>query len=283
MNTSGPGSDARSSEHRSGATRLWLLVVLVAALLPSFGLLSALTLVVVTNSLDPAFELGVSDTFLSGLLVASSGVLAGLFGGVLAKVRGWVLVVPAMAGLIVGLAMFLTIAASGSGERFDNHFGLLAMVWTGQAAAIVLATRLAGYMLTGAVGVLIVVGIGAAAAIQAIPERPAEVLLTLEDYTFDDPPGGECWGTGELSKVVKGSRVLLLELPEAVGHASEVGSVVLPAGTEGEGGCVFELGNPLGRTAVEYGNIDFQLESDPHAVGVAMSVEGHRVIIKMGD
>jgi hypothetical protein len=46
---------------------------------------------------------------------------------------------------------------------------------------------------------------------------------------------------------------------------------------------VFELGNPLGRTAVEYGNIDFQLESDPHVAGVGMSVEDHRVIITMRD
>lgn len=166
MSTSQPDSDVKGSEGRSGATRLWLLVVLVAVLLPSFGLLSALALVIVTNSLDPAFELGVSDTFMNGLLVASSGVLAGVFGGLLAKTRGWSLVSPPMAGLFVGLGIFLTIAASGSGERFDNHFGLLATVWIGQGAGIVLATRFAGLTLAGAVGVLVVVGIGVAAVIQ---------------------------------------------------------------------------------------------------------------------
>lgn len=283
MTTSQPDSDVKSSQSRSGATRLWLLVVVVAALLPSLGLLSALALVIVTNSLDPAFALGVSDAFMNGLLVASSGLLTGLFAALLVKCRGWVLVVPPMAGLFVGLGIFLAIAASGSGERFDNHLGLLATVWIGQAAAIILATRVAGLTLAGAVGVLVVVGVGVAAVIQAIPETPAEVLLILEDYTYDDPPGRECWGTGEFSQVVEGSRMLLLESSEALsGRPTEVGAVVLPAGTEGEGGCVFELGNPLGGTAVEYANIDFHHESDPNA-GIGMSVEGNHVIITLGD
>jgi hypothetical protein len=279
-----PGSDAQSSLRRSSNVRLWLLVVLVAVLVPVFSLLSTIAVAFVTNSLDPASQLGVSDTFLNAVLFAWSGLLAGLFAGLLARMRGWALVAPPMAGLIVGLAIYSTFVVFESPQVFNNRFGTFATVWIGQVVAIVLATRLAGYVLAGAVGVLVVVGIGAVAAIQAVSERPAEVLLVLQDYTSDEP-AGECRGVagevgaGEL-QIAEGSRMLLLELSDS-GSSSEVGSVVLPAGTEGERGCVFELGDLLGRSRAEYENTFLALESDPW-VQSGTSFEGGRVIFTMG-
>lgn len=272
---------ADGRKHDERGTQLWLLALLVVALLPSFSILSALALVVVTNNLDPAFALGVSDNILNGLIIAASGVLTGLFAGGVAKGRGWKLVLPPVAALVIGLAIYSAFVVFGMGEEVDNDFGALATLWLGQATGIVLATRFAGYILAAAVGGLVVLGLGAATVVQALPEAPAEVLLILEDYTYDDPPSEECWGSGELSGVVEGSRILLLEEPETSGFPTEVGSVVLPAGTERESGCVFELGNPLGGTPDEYGNIDFHPESDP-GVGYSVSIEDQRVVIRMG-
>lgn len=142
MDRSESDTDAASHKEDGGRRPLWQLVVLVAVLLPSFVILSNVALLVATGSLDVAHGLGVSDGFLNGLLVASSGVLAGLFGGGVAGIRGWKMLVPGFAGGVVGLAIFLPIAASGYGELLDNHLGLLVTLWIGQTAAIVLATRL---------------------------------------------------------------------------------------------------------------------------------------------
>lgn len=136
-----PGSGVQNSKRRRGGIRLWLLVVLVAVLLPVFALLLNVALALVTNSLDPASQLGISDTFLNAVFFAWSGLLAGFFAGLLANMRGWTLLVPPMAGLIVGLAILLTFAVFESPQVFNNRFGTFATVWIGQVVAIVLATR----------------------------------------------------------------------------------------------------------------------------------------------
>ena len=142
-------------------------------------------------------------------------------------------------------------------------------------------SRSSGNTLVGVVGGLMLAGIGVAAAavIQAIPEPPAEVMLVLEDYTVDRSTG-ECSGAGELSHVVEGSQILVLELPEISGRPQEIDSLVLGAGTEGREGCVFELGSPLGLPVAGYENIDFHPVSDPN-VPKSVVFEGDRVIVKL--
>jgi hypothetical protein len=112
-------------------------------------------------------------------------------------------------------------------------------------------------LLAGVVVAVMVLGIAAAGGIQALPAAPAEVLLVLDVYTVEDTTTGECSGAGELAGVIEGSEVLLLDFSEASGRPTEVGSVVLPGGFEGGGGCMFELGNPLGLPVAGYETIDF--------------------------
>ena len=152
----------------------------------------------------------------------------------------------------------------------------MVILWIGLSASLFLATRLTGYALVGAATTAVVVGIGVGAVLQAVPEPTTEVVLILADYTVDETTGG-CSGSGELSEVVEGSRILLIEFA----NGTEVGSLVLPTGTEENTGCVFELGDPLGLSPTEYFEIDFAPESDPN-VTTGTNLEGHRVIITMG-
>ncbi len=101
------------------------------------------------------------------------------------------------------------------------------------------------------------------------------MVLILADYTVDETTGG-CSGSGELSEVVEGSRILLIEFT----NGTEVGSLVLPTGTEENTGCVFELGDPLGLSPTDYFEIDFAPESG--SVAYSQHHEGHRVKITIG-
>ena len=78
---------------------------------------------------------------------------------------------------------------------------------------------------------------------------------------------------------MEGARILLIEF----GNGTEVGSLVLPTGTEENTGCVFELGDPLGLSPSEYGEmIGLVPESGDPNVAISTNLEGHRVIITMG-
>ena len=78
---------------------------------------------------------------------------------------------------------------------------------------------------------------------------------------------------------MEGSRILLIEFA----NGTEVGSLVLPTGTEENTGCVFELGDPLGLSPSEYGEmIGLVPESGDPNVARSTNLEGHRVIITMG-
>lgn len=255
------------------------LMIVAVVLLPSSVILVAWSLILLTNNLDVAFALGVSDALLNGLMIAASGLITGFVVALVAGGRGWRLVGPPVAGLFVGVGIYLGFAAFEPGEVLEvGSLGLIT-IGMGQAIAIVASTRITSFYLIGVVGAVILLGVGAAGLIQAIPEAPAEVLLVLDVYTVDDTTG-ECSGADELAGVVEGSEVLLLDYSEASGRPTEVGSVILPEGFEGGGGCMFELGNPLSRPVAGYESIDFLPESDP-GVPYGMSIEGNRVIVNL--
>jgi hypothetical protein len=255
------------------------LFVLTAVLLPSSSFLIAWALIVVTNNLDVAHALGISDVLVTGLVIAGSGLVTGLVVALVSSLAGWKRLSPPVAGLVVGLGIYLGFVAFEPREIVEIGGLALITIGVGQASAIVASTRLTGLALVAVVPSIVVLGIGAAGFIQAIPAAPAEVLLVLDVYTVDETTG-VCSGVEELAGVVEGSSVSLLELPEVSGRTTQVGSVVLPEGFEGDGGCMFELGNPLGRPAAGYDNIDFLPESDP-GVPYGIRIEGNRVIVNL--
>ena len=111
---------------------------------------------------------------------------------------------------------------------------------------------------------------------------PVEMYLTLASYNVDEATG-QCSGSGELSGVIEGSRVLVVD--DLSGE--EVESIVLPAGTEitrdtdpaflfstgQDGFCLFIDG-------LEVDHFDFRLvpESDPN-VGVSGYRTGQRLVV----
>jgi hypothetical protein len=282
MTNSEPESNPpRQSAPQSPTTGIPLpLQLLVAAvLLPASAFLISWSLIIITNNLDVAYALGVSDNLVSGLVIGGSGLITGLVVALVSNRRAWGLVLPPAAGLMAGVAIYLGFVVFESGETVEiDGLGLIT-IGLGQVIAIVAATRLAGVTLAGVFVAIMAVGVGAAGLIQAIPEDPAEVVLVLDVYTVDETTG-TCSGAEELAGVVEGSDVLLLELPQVSGRSSEVGSVVLPEGFEEGGGCLFDLGNPLGVSARGYENIDFLPESDP-GVPYSISLEGNQVIVNL--
>jgi hypothetical protein len=254
-------------------------LVTAAVLLPASGFLVAWSLIIFANNLDVAYALGVSDTLVTGLVVGGGGLIAGLVVALVSRRRGWALVAPSMAGLIVGVAIYLGFVVFERGEILETDASALITIGLGQLIAIVAATRIALWPLAGLCVALMAVGIGAAGVIQAIPEPPAEVLLVLDVYTVDETTG-ECSGAEELAGVVEGSEVLLLELPEVSGRPSELGSIVLTEGIETGRGCVFDLGDPLGAPAGGYENFDLLPESDP-GVPYSIRIEGNQVIVNL--
>lgn len=63
---------------------------------------------------DLAYGLRVSEEAASAILFTVGGVLAGLVVGLLARIRGWRLVVPSLAGAIAGLAVFFGLLVQGT-------------------------------------------------------------------------------------------------------------------------------------------------------------------------
>ncbi len=121
-----------------------------------------------------------------------------------------------------------------------------------------------------------------------IPELrslPVEMFLVVADYIVDEGTG-ECAGSGELSGVVEGSRVSVID--DLSGD--EVESIVLPAGRE-----ITRAADPaflftsdrdalcLFIDGLEVDHFDFSLfpESDPN-VGVSGTRSGQRVVVLYG-
>jgi len=282
MSTSEPGPNLRprpDPELSTAGVSVLRLLGAAAVLLPLSMFLVGWALIVVTNNLDVAYALGVSDTLVTWFIVASSGMATGLVVARVAGLRGWKLLAPPVAALIVGVGIYLSFAAFETGEVVDAGNLDLITVGIGQVIAIVVATRIAIGLLLGVVVAILAFGIGSARYIQAIPEAPAEVLLVLDVYSVDEDTG-ECSGADELARVVEGSEVSLTEYHDVSGPPTEVGTVVLSEGFESGGECVFELGNPLGRPAAGYENIDVQPEADL-GVPYSQSLQGNRVTVKL--
>lgn len=269
-------NDPPTAQSTRAGVSLPLQLVIAAVLLPASAFFVGWSLIIFANNLDVAFALGISDNLVLGLVIGGAGLITGLIVALLSKRRGWGLVAPPAAGLIVGVGIYLGFVAFEPGEVVEiNGLGLIT-IGLGQVIAIVGTTRLAPIPLAGAFIAVMAVGVGAAAVIQAIPEAPAEVLLVLDVYTVDETTG-TCSGAEELAGVVEGSEVLLLGTS---GRATEVGSVVLPEGFERGGGCMFDLGNPLGVPADGYENVDFLPESDP-GVPYGIIIQGNQVLVNL--
>lgn len=278
MTSSEPESNNQpAAQSTSAGISLPLQLVIAALLLPASAFFVGWFLIVFANNLDVAFALGISDNLVLGMVIGGAGLVTGLFVALLSKRRGWGLIAPPAAGLIVGVGIYVGFVAFEPGEVVEiNGLGLVT-IGLGQVIAIVATTRLAPIPLAGAFIAVMAVGVGAAAVIQAIPEAPTEVLLVLDVYTVDETTG-TCSGAEELAGVVEGSEVFLLGTS---GRPAEVGSVVLPEGFERGGGCMFDLEDPLGAPADGYENIDFLPESDPD-VPYGISIQGNQVIINLG-
>lgn len=282
VSTSGLEAESRPSTSpglsRAGASVVRQVVV-AALLLPFSAIVFVWALIMVTNNLDVAYALGVPDDFVTGLVVGVAGLVAGLGVVLVSRLRGWRLVGPPAAGLVVGVGICLGFVAFERGAPLELAGLALITIGTGQLIAIVAAARLTGPSLAGVLVGVVGLGVGSASLLQAIPPPPAEVLLILDVYQVEQSTG-ECSGAGELAGIGKGSEVVLLEAPESSGMPTELGFVVLPAGTENDGSCRFELGNPLNRPVDGYANIDFHPESDPN-VPYSIASEGNRVIVNL--
>lgn len=130
-------AEVKGSVRRTRPAPLWQLVLLVAALLPSVGVILIFATVAVTNSWDPAHELGVSDRFLTGVLVALCGVLSGLYAGLYAKAKGRRLVLSPLVGAAAGWIVYLIVAALDPDVSLGNRPEMLATVLIVQGLAIV--------------------------------------------------------------------------------------------------------------------------------------------------
>jgi hypothetical protein len=216
---------------------------------------AAFVLIVVTNSFDPADALGVSDTTVNGVLIAISGLLAGVAVGLIAGARRWQLLRPAIAAVIVGLAIILSLVVAG----IENSS--LPLVLLGQSAGILVATTLTGYTVLASLVGVAVAGVGIGLVLQPGPEPNAglSLVLTDEDYSVNLTTG-ECSGSDGFASIVEGSTASLVGTDDV----EALGPIVLAAGVEitrttetayllwngADTGCLFELGtDELGASA----------------------------------
>jgi hypothetical protein len=152
MTNSEPESNPpRQSAPQSPTTGIPLpLQLLVAAvLLPASAFLISWSLIIITNNLDVAYALGVSDNLVSGLVIGGSGLITGLVVALVSNRRAWGLVLPPAAGLMAGVAIYLGFVVFESGETVEIAGLGLITIGLGQVIAIVAATRLAGVALAG--------------------------------------------------------------------------------------------------------------------------------------
>ena len=228
------GANSANSRQTSGSDRrtYWAAAVSVVAP-PVMFIATGIGLLLVTNSLDPANTLGISDNLLNGFLIGLVGLLAGIVVGLVARMRGADLVLPPLVGLFVGVATYLAFVAFEAGEYVELYLDRLVILWIGLSVSLFLATRLTGYALAAGAVAAILVGVGIVVAVEALPEPPVEVFLVLNEYTVDETTG-ECSGSGALAGVVEGSRVSLIDSsgPIIDPSATPLESRVLPSGTE---------------------------------------------------
>lgn len=265
--------DGRQKEGSDGRPG-WVGVAVASLAFPILSLfVLAFTLIAATG--DPAVTLGISEALLNGVLVVLSGLLAGIGVGLINQRQGLALLVPAAAGLVVGLTIYSAFSGFGPNGEFDFSGVAQIVTWLGVSAAIFITTQLSGYALVGSVIAVGLVGVGAAALVQSLPEPPVELAVVLENGYEIDEAAATCWGVGELSELAEDTRLLLVNV-----NGEELGSVVLPVGSDDEG-CVFELGDPLGLSLSEYSGLHVTFESGEPMSG-GMSEDGNRVVFTTG-
>jgi hypothetical protein len=216
---------------------------------------AAFMLIAVTNSFDPAHALGVSDTTVNGILIAISGLLAGVTVGLIAGVRRWQLIRPALAAVFLGLAIMVGLVVAGV-----ESGGGPALVLLGQSAGILMATTLTGYTVLASLAGVIVAGIGIGLVFQPAPEPNADLSFVLAENYSVDPTTGACSGSDDYASIVEGSTASLA----GTNDVEALEPIVLGAGVEitqtsetayllwngADTGCLFELGtDELGASA----------------------------------
>lgn len=250
--------------------RSWVVVALASlAFPPIVAYVVAVVLIGVFG--DPQVALDVPSRVLDASVVAVVGALAGTGVGLIAQRRGVALVAPVAAGVVAGLGVNAAIYVSSGG---DGGFPSTQIITSlGISAAIFVATQLSGFAVVGAVAVVVIAGGGLVAFIQT---RPVEVVLVIEEYTVDESTG-ECSGVGEASVVAAGEQMVFVDTRTG----EEAAHIRLQAGREVGSGCHFELGDPLGLEAVEYGEFfSIDPESGELATGGSTNLEGNRVVIR---
>jgi hypothetical protein len=263
-------SDPRSQDVGG---RGWVGIAVASLAFPILSVfLLAFTFIAVLG--DPAVTLGISEALLNGVLVVLSGLLAGIMVGVIDQRRGLALLVPAVAGLVVGLTFYSAFSGFGRNGEFDFSGVAQIVTWLGVSAAIFITTQLSGYGMVGSVLAVSLVGAAAAVVVGSLPEAPVELVVVLESGYEIDEAAGTCWGVGELSELAEDTRLLLVNVN------GEMGSVVLPVGSDDEG-CVFELGDQLGLSPSEYSGLHVTFESGEPMSG-GMSEDGNRVVFTTG-
>jgi hypothetical protein len=249
-------SDDHDAEGAGRSRSWWIKVVAASLVAPALMILPAsVMLIVATNSLDVAHALGVSDTTVNGILIAIGGLLAGVTVGLIAGVRRWQLIRPALAAVIVGVAIMLGLVAAGA-----ENSSLPVFVLLGQSAGILIATTMTSYTALASLLVVVVAGIGVGLVLQPAPEPNAELSFVLAENYSVNSTTGECSGSNDFSGIVEGSTASLVGTDEV----EALGSLVLSAGVEitqtsetayllwngADTGCLFELGtDELGASA----------------------------------
>lgn len=273
--------------------RWWVKVSIASLVAPvAMSIVAAIGLIMAIQNLDPAHALGISEAAAGALLVVLGGLLAGVVVGLISGVVRRRLMVPALAGAIVGVAVFLGPMALGVEGRgadwpfFDEH---LWVVFAGQSGGIFLATSLTGLALSGAATAVALAGIALGFVLHPAPEPPAELFLLLTEQYVVEEATGECSGSGDFSGVAEGSKAFVVGM-----LVEESNPITLPPGREitinpdtenllwngSEGGCLFDFGiQDLG--ASEYGGT--YLYPTALEYGVREKVSGQRVVFLFGE
>jgi hypothetical protein len=263
----------------------WIRVVVASVVAPALMTVpAAFMLIAVTNSFDPAHALGVSEATVNGILIAIAGLLAGITVGLIAGVRRWLLIRPALAAAIVGVAIMLGLVVAGV------QSSSLPFVLLGQSAGILIATTLTGYTVLASLAGVAAAGIGIGLVFQPAPEPNAELSFVLAENYAVDSTTGECSGTNDFASIVEGSIASL----SGTNEVEALSPLVLSAGVEisltsetayllwnaADTGCLFELGTDELGASVHTGTFLFPAGL---GIGAPEQTSGQHVVYLFGE
>ncbi|MCU0266787.1 MAG: hypothetical protein MUC45_11880 [Actinomycetia bacterium] len=126
-------------QERGVARARWIVVAALSPVIAWVGLLgSALLVIVATNSLDPAFSLGIADATLTAGMFTVAGALCGLLVALALRVRAWApmllgaLTGPAVSKLLGGTADLLPTLITCTAVGAASVLG----AWTGRSGPV---------------------------------------------------------------------------------------------------------------------------------------------------